>query len=98
MINPFLIIKETEQYFNLKAGSIVLINKKQSISVARKLAMYLVWGLNSATYSDIAEYFDRDVGQCGDTIRKMNIVITYKKDLKLLRAFYSILDKFINYM
>jgi len=60
MINPFVIMKETEKYFHLDRGSLTTYNRARTTANARTVAMYLVRTLCKQSYTEIGEYFERD--------------------------------------
>jgi len=60
MINPFNVMKECEQYFHLKPGSIVKPDRHKTVLIARSVAMYITRQLCQLSYTEIGEYFDRD--------------------------------------
>lgn len=60
MINPFIVMKEVEEYFYLKPGSLVKHDRHKTTANARAIAMYILRSLNNLSYLELAEYFDRD--------------------------------------
>lgn len=60
MINPFVIMKEVEKYYNLKPGVLIQRNRKKTVARARAVAMYLVRDICKMSYPEIGEYFERD--------------------------------------
>ncbi len=58
MINPFLVMKETENYFNLSAGTMIEFTRGES-HTPRCIAMYIVYTLCTHSYNKTARYFDR---------------------------------------
>jgi len=60
MINPFDIMKQTEQAYHLKPGSLVHHKRTKTVAEARAVAMYLTRHLTTYSFLEIADHFDRD--------------------------------------
>lgn len=60
MINPLDIMKQTEQAYHLKHGSLIKHKRTKTIAEARAVAMYLMRCINNYSFMEIADYFDRD--------------------------------------
>lgn len=79
MLNPFVIMKEVEEYFHLKSGSLVTRNRSKTTADARAIAMYLLRVLNNLSFIEIGDYFDRDHSTVIHNCKKIvNIVHNHK--------------------
>lgn len=80
MINPFIVIQQTEIAFNLPRGTLTNTDKNHKINTIRKIAMYLIKQLCHLNNIEIGEYFNRDHTSIYHGIRTIEKILKKGKD------------------
>lgn len=60
MINPFDIIKETENMYHFLPGTITGHKRTRTVAEARAVAMYLVRKLTPYSWVEVGDHFNKD--------------------------------------
>ena len=60
MINPFEVIKSTEQAYHLVPGSLIGHRRTKTVTEARAIAMWFTRQVTPYSWNEIGDHFDKD--------------------------------------
>lgn len=75
LINPFDVMKKTEELYRLLPGSISGRRKTSTLAEARAVAMYFVRAVTDYSYLEIAEHFDKDHSTIVHNCKKIEKIV-----------------------
>lgn len=93
MLNPFLMMKEVEQYFFLTPGSLIMTNRKITTANARAVAMYIMRLLYNYSFQEIGDYFDRDHSTVVHNCKKIVNILQNKKNIILIQDIITLIGR-----
>ncbi len=70
-INPFTIMKAVEDHFGIPNGSICSSRRSKTWGEARTVAIVLCRKYTRFSFSELAEYFERERSSLADAVRRM---------------------------
>ncbi len=97
MINPFDVIKATEQAFHLRKGFILSKSRKPRTSEARAVAIYISVKMTELSPNELAEYyFNIDRTSVLYAVKRINVIVSKGLRTDTYCAVENLLETFNN--
>lgn len=93
-VNPFEVIKKTEDMYYIKPGSIISKKRTQLISEARAVSQYIVRKTTPYSWEDIADHYDKDHTSIISNCKKIEKIVQQGSNLRVNKAILILREAF----
>lgn len=93
-MNPFLVMKDIENYFGLKKGSICMRDRHPRIALIRSLTMYVLREKYQLSLHEIGDYLERDHTTVVYGIKRFKTILNSKDNI--YKQYKMFINNYVN--